>query len=230
MLDCNVFLYWDGMNIVLFDVGFGFDFQFLVGKLQEGFEMVDVVLEDVIYVVFMYVYFDYIWGLFDEFDDFFFYEVIYMIGCVEFDYWWDLDMVNIIGEVCVFMVVGVKCWLEVIEDSVVFFLGGEEILFGIQVVFIFGYILGYMSFEIWDGLEGVLIIGDVIGNYYIVLMWLGWLSGLDQDIELGVLICVVFLDWIVVDDFKIVGFYLFGGGMGYIEWVGDGFCYLLEVL
>lgn len=75
-------------------------------------DVVGVVFEDVIDVIFIYVYFDYLWGVLDDFGDLLFYDVIYYIGWIEWDYWIDLNMVDIIGDVCMIFVVGVKCCLE----------------------------------------------------------------------------------------------------------------------
>lgn len=226
--DCNVSLYRDGTNTVLFDVGSGPDFQPSVGKLQEGLEVAGVAPEDVTHVVFTHAHPDHIWGLLDEFDDPLFYEATYMIGRAEFDYWWNPDTVNTIGETRASMAVGAKRRLEAIEDSIEFFTGDEEILPGIQAVSTPGHTPGHMSFEIRDGSEGALIIGDAIGNHHVALMRPDWPSGSDQDTDLGASTRVALLDRITADNLKIAGFHLPGGGMGRIERSGDGFRFLPE--
>ncbi|MEO0976504.1 MAG: MBL fold metallo-hydrolase, partial [Pseudomonadota bacterium] len=54
--DCNVSLYRDGVNTVLFDVGSGPDFQPSAGKLVAGLEHAGVAPEDVTHVVFTHAH------------------------------------------------------------------------------------------------------------------------------------------------------------------------------
>ncbi|WP_299472154.1 MBL fold metallo-hydrolase [uncultured Roseibium sp.] len=226
--DCNVSLYRDGNNTILFDVGSGPDFQPSAGKLVEGLELAGVAPEDVTHVVFTHAHPDHIWGLLDEFDDPLFSEASYMIGRAEWDYWWNPETVDTIGEARAAMAVGAKRRLEAIEDTVEFFSGGEEILPGIRAVSTPGHTPGHTSFEIRRGSEAALIIGDAIGNHHIAFMRPEWPSGSDQDVEVAASTRIALLDRIVADDLKVAGFHLPGGGIGRVERTGDAFRFLPE--
>jgi len=226
--DCNVSLYRDGKNTVLFDVGSGPDFQPSAGKLMAGLEQTGVAPEDVTHVVFTHAHPDHIWGLLDEFDDPLFYDATYLIGRAEWNYWWNPETVDTIGEARAAMAVGAKRRLESIEDTVEFFSGGEEILPGIQAISTPGHTPGHMSFEVRSGPDAALVIGDAIGNHHIAFLRPAWPSGSDQDAEVAASTRISLLDRIVADDLKVAGFHLPGGGIGRVERTGNAFRFLPE--
>nr|MDJ0640043.1 MBL fold metallo-hydrolase [Paracoccaceae bacterium] len=61
--ECNLALYQDGTNTVLFDVGSGPDFMPSAGTLLESLEAAGIAPEDVTHVVFTHAHPDHIWGL-----------------------------------------------------------------------------------------------------------------------------------------------------------------------
>lgn len=77
--ECNLALYRDGTNTVLFDVGSGPDFMPTAGKIVDSLDALDLAPEDITHVVFTHAHPDHIWGLLDEFDDPLFYEATYMM-------------------------------------------------------------------------------------------------------------------------------------------------------
>lgn len=226
--DCNVSLYRDGTNTVLFDVGSGPDFQPSAGKLLEGLEHLDVAPEDVTHVIFTHAHPDHIWGLLDDFDDPLFYDATYMIGRAEWDYWWNPETVNTIGEARAAMAVGAKRRLEAIEDAVAFFDDGAEILPGIQAISSTGHTPGHMSFEVRQGTDAALIAGDAIGNHHIAFLRPDWLSGSDQDAERAANTRTRLFDRILADDLKIAGFHLPASGLGRVEREGDAYRFIPE--
>jgi glyoxylase-like metal-dependent hydrolase (beta-lactamase superfamily II) len=226
--DCNVSLFRDNEKTVLFDVGSGPDFQPSAGKLLEGLEHVGVAPEDVTHVIFTHAHPDHIWGLLDDFDDPLFYDATYMIGRSEWDYWWNPETVNTIGEARAAMAVGAKRRLEAIEDSVEFFDDGQEILPGIQAVSTPGHTPGHMSFEVRSGSDAAMIVGDAIGNHHIGFMRPEWPSGSDQDAEMAAATRTILFDRIVADGVKIAGFHLPEGGIGQIERASEGYRFIPE--
>jgi glyoxylase-like metal-dependent hydrolase (beta-lactamase superfamily II) len=226
--ECNVSLYQDSQNTVLFDVGSGPDFQPSAGKLLEGLEHVGVAPEDITHVIFTHAHPDHIWGLLDDFDDPFFYDATYMIGRDEWDYWWNPETVNKIGEARAAMAVGAKRRLEAIENSVEFFGDGEEILPGIQAVSTPGHTPGHMSFEVRGGSDAAMIVGDAIGNHHVAFLKPEWLSGSDQDAEIAAATRTALFDRIIADGLKIAGFHLPGGGLGQVEPSSEGYRFIPE--
>ncbi|WP_299614955.1 MBL fold metallo-hydrolase [uncultured Tateyamaria sp.] len=224
--ECNLALYRDGERTVLFDVGSGPDFMPTAGTVLESLNAVGLSPEDVTDVVFTHAHPDHIWGLIDEFDDPLFYNATYRMGRAEWDYWWDPDTVNTIGDARAAFAVGAKRRMEVIEDSVVFFEDGQEILPGIAAVSSPGHTPGHMSFELRNGSDSALVLGDAIGNHHVAFRKPDWISGADQDGDLAAATRAVLFDRIMSEQMQIVGFHLPEGGMGRVDRDAEGYVFL----
>ncbi len=221
--ECNLALYRDGTNTVLFDVGAGADFSPNAGTIVESLEALGLTPEDITHVLFTHAHPDHLWGLLDEFDDPLFYDATYMMGRAEWDYWWNPETVNIIGDARAAFAVGAKRRMEAIEDAVEFFDDGDEVLPGISAVLSPGHTPGHMAFEVRQGSEAALIVGDAIGNHHVAFAKPGWESGSDQDAPTAVGTRKMLLDRLSSEDLSLIGFHLPGGGMGRVEKAGDGY-------
>lgn len=221
--ECNLALYRDGTNTVLFDVGSGPDFMPTAGTIVDSLDALGLASEDITHVVFTHAHPDHIWGLLDEFDDPLFYEATYMMGRAEWDYWWDPDTVNAIGEARAAFAVGAKRRMEAVEDAVVLFDDGEEILPGIAALSTPGHTPGHMAFEVRQGSDAALIVGDAIGNHHVAFRKPGWESGSDQDAGTAVATRKMLFDRLTSEQMSIVGFHLPNGGLGHVERDGDGY-------
>ncbi|MCV6595050.1 MAG: MBL fold metallo-hydrolase [Silicimonas sp.] len=226
--ECNLALYQDGTNTVLFDVGSGPDFMPSAGQLTDSLDTAGIALDEVTHVVFTHAHPDHIWGLIDDFDEPLFPEATYMMGRREWDYWWNPETVTTIGEARAAFAVGAKRRMEFIEDAVEFFDDGAEILPGIAALASHGHTPGHMSFEIANGADRALVVGDAIGNHHIAFARPAWPSGADQDPDLGITTRQRLLDKLAHDQSLIVGFHLPGGGMGRVERSTDGYVFLPE--
>ena len=215
--ECNVTLYQDGENTVLFDVGSGTDFMPNAGELVDNLDAIGVAVEDVTHVVFTHAHPDHIWGLLDDFDDLMFADASYHIGRAEWDYWWNPETVNTIGTGREAFAAGAKRRLEMLEDNINFFDAGDEVLSGIAAVASYGHTPGHMSFELRDGSESAMVIGDAIGNHHVQFHHPEWISGSDQDGETGVASRKMLLDRMASEQMKIIGFHLPDGGIGHVE-------------
>ncbi|MEM9248871.1 MAG: MBL fold metallo-hydrolase [Pseudomonadota bacterium] len=224
--ECNLALYRDGANTVLFDVGSGPDFMPTAGKIIESLDALGLTPEDITHVVFTHAHPDHIWGLLDEFDDPLFYEATYMMGRAEWDYWWNPETVTTIGEARAAFAVGARRRMETIEDAVVLIEGGEEILPGIAALSSPGHTPGHMAFEVRQGSDAALIVGDAIGNHHVAFRKPEWESGADQDAATAVRTRQMLFDRLVSEQMPIVGFHLPGGGMGRVERDADGYRFL----
>jgi len=221
--ECNLALYRDGTNTVLFDVGSGPDFMPSAGVVENSLAEIGLSPEDVTHVVFTHAHPDHIWGLLDDFDEPLFYNATYMMGRAEWDYWWDPETVNTIGEARAVFAVGAKRRLEAIEEAVVFFEGGEEILPGIAAVSTPGHTPGHMGFEVRNGSQSALIVGDAIGNHHVAFQKPEWASGSDQDPDRAIAARLMLFDRLTSEQMAMVGFHLPNGGMGHVDQDGDGF-------
>ena len=221
--ECNLALYRDGTNTVLFDVGSGPDFMPTAGSVVASLEALGLAPEDVTHVVFTHAHPDHIWGLLDEFDDPLFYEATYMMGRREWDYWWNPETVNTIGDARAAFAVGAKRRMEAIEDAVELFDHDDEILPGIAAVSTAGHTPGHMAFEVRQGSEAALVVGDAIGNHHVAFLKPEWTSGSDQDAATAVSTRSMLFDRLTSEKLSIVGFHLPNGGMGHVDRDGDGY-------
>ncbi len=226
--ECNLALYRDGTSTVLFDVGSGADFMASAGMIADSMAAVDLAPEDITHVVFTHAHPDHIWGLLDDFDDPLFYEAAYFMGRDEWDYWWNPETVNMIGDARAAFAVGAKRRMEAIEDTVTLFDDGDEILPGIAAVASYGHTPGHMSFEIRNGSESALVLGDAIGNHHVAFARPDWESGSDQDATAAAKTRTMLFDRITNEKMRIVGFHLPKGGIGRAEADGDGYRFVLE--
>lgn len=221
--ECNISLYRDGENVVLFDVGSGPDFMPSAGHLADSLDAIGLAPEDVTHVIFTHAHPDHIWGLLDEFDDPLFADATYMMGQGEWDYWWDPETVNTIGDARAAFAVGAKRRMEAIEETVVLFDDGAELLPGISAILAPGHTPGHMCFEIRQGGDTALVVGDAIGNHHVAFERPEWRSGSDQDADLAVQSRLSLLDRLASEQIALIGFHLPGGGIGRAERRGDKF-------
>lgn len=226
--ECNLALYRDDTNIVLFDAGAGPDFMPSAGRLTDSLAATGLAPEDITHVVFTHAHPDHIWGVIDDFDDPLFPEARHLMGRREWDYWWNPETVHQIGEARATFAAGAKRRMEVIEDAVDFFDDGAEILPGIAALASHGHTPGHMSFEIKNGTDTALVIGDAIGNSHLAFARPDWPSNSDQDPELGRQTRNRLLDKLTHEQSLILGFHLPGGGIGRVEKAADGYRFLSE--
>lgn len=226
--ECNLSLYQDGQNTVLFDVGSGPDFMPSAGSVLESLDAAGVAPEDVTHVVFTHAHPDHIWGLIDDFDEPVFYEATYLMGRTEWDYWWNPETVNTIGDARAAFAVGAKRRMEFIEDAVELFDDGDEILPGVAALSTAGHTPGHMAFEVRSGNESALIVGDAIGNHHVAFARPEWPSGSDQDAETAIGARTMLLDRLANEQMPVVGFHLPEGGMGRVEKADTGYRFVSE--
>ncbi|MGD1884387.1 MAG: MBL fold metallo-hydrolase [Paracoccaceae bacterium] len=221
--ECNLALFRDGSNTVLFDVGSGPDFIPTAGTIVDSLDGLGIAPEDVTHVVSTHAHPDHIWGLLDEFDDPLFYEAAYMMGRTEWDYWWNPETVNSIGDARAAFAVGAKRRMEAIEDAVMLFKDGDEILPGIVALASPGHTPGHMAFEVRQGSQAALIVGDAIGNHHVAFRKPSWKSGSDQDATTAVETRKMLFDRLTSEKILVIGFHLPGGGLGWVDRNGDSY-------
>lgn len=215
--DCNLTLVRDGERTILFDVGAGPNFQPSSGQLADALDALELDPSDVTHVVFTHAHPDHLWGLFDDFDELVFPEAEYMIGAVEFDYWMNPETINTIGDARQAFAAGAKRNLEAIEDRLTQFKMEEEVLPGVFAHPSIGHTPGHTSFEVRNGRESVMIIGDAIGNHHVAFEQPEWQAGSDQDQALGVQSRLRLLDQMATDKMRLIGFHMPYPGIGYAE-------------
>jgi glyoxylase-like metal-dependent hydrolase (beta-lactamase superfamily II) len=223
---CNVTLMRRGDRTVLFDIGSGPDFAPDAGILLDSLDALGVAPGEITDVVFTHGHPDHLWGLLDVFDEPLFPDARYMIGKTEWDYWLDPKTVDSIGEARASFAVGAKRRLEVIEDQIEFFNDGDEIMEGVAARATFGHTPGHMAFEIRQGSEAVMVLGDSIGNDHIAFARPEWPSGQDQNPDAAALTRTALLDQLAHEKMRVIGFHLTGDGIGYVDKGAEGYTFV----
>ena len=130
---------------------------------------------------------------------------------------------NSIGEARVAFAAGAKRRLEAIENAVTFFDDGDEVLPGISAIASPGHTPGHMAFEVRQGSEAALVVGDAIGNHHVAFQKPDWESGSDQGAARAVVTRKMLLDRLASEKMNVVGFHLPNGGIGNVAADGDGY-------
>jgi glyoxylase-like metal-dependent hydrolase (beta-lactamase superfamily II) len=225
---CNVTLLRYGARTVLFDVGSGSGFMPDAGTLVASLDALSVAPDDITDVIFTHGHPDHLWGLLDDFDDPLFTQASYQMGQTEFDYWMNPNTVSQIGEARASFAVGAQRRLEIFADTMTFINDGDEVLPGVAARATFGHTPGHMAFEVRDGSEAVMILGDSISNHHVAFAQPAWIAGSDQDGEMAAQTRLSLLDQLSAEKTRVIGFHLPDGGVGYVERSGDSYRFVAE--
>lgn len=219
----NVTLLRHGDKLVLFDTGSGPSFQQSAGLLGQALDTAGITPEDVTHVIFTHGHPDHLWGVLDDFDDPYFFEAQHMMGRTEWDYWFDPATVDTIGDGRTTMAVGARRRLEALEEAVIRFDDGQEILPGIAARSTHGHTPGHMSFELRSGSESVMVLGDAVTTSHVGFERPDWHSGSDQDPATAAATRTTLLDQMAHQQMALIGYHLPNGGIGRAERNGDGY-------
>lgn len=226
---CNVTLLRDGTHTVIFDVGAGPDFMPTAGKLAAALDALGVAPEDVTHVVFTHAHPDHLWGVLDDFDEPVFLNAQHLIGRREFDFWIDPAAADGLDEARKVFAAGALRRLTVLEDRIATFDADEEILPGLRAHASHGHTPGHMAFELRQGNDACMIVGDAIGNGHLAFAAPGMVSGADQDAEAGVKTRRDLLDLLAVSQMPMIGYHLPDGGAGRVERQGAAYRFIAEL-
>ena len=224
--ECNVTLVVTEDRKILFDVGAGLYFLDGMGVILDSLDEQGLAPEDITDVIFTHAHPDHIWGVLDDFDDLLFPEAMYHIGRVEWDYWWNPETVNEVDESRVQTAVGAKTRFEALQDQIEFFDDGDEPIPGVLALMTPGHTPGHMSFEIANGSQSALIVGDALNNHHVAFKRPNWLSGLDQDPEMAALTRQKLLNRSSSEDMLLIGFHLPEGGIGRVVQSGKEYSFV----
>ena len=224
--ECNVTLVETEDRKILFDVGAGLYFLDGMGVILDSLDEQGLAPEDITDVIFTHAHPDHIWGVLDDFDDLLFPEAMYHIGRVEWDYWWNPETVNEVDESRVQTAVGAKTRFEALQDQIEFFDDGDEPIPGVLALMTPGHTPGHMSFEIANGSQSALVVGDAINDHHVAFKRPNWLSGLDQDPEMAALTRQKLLNRSSSEDILLIGFHLPEGGIGRVVQSGKEYSFV----
>lgn len=224
----NVTLLRHNDRVVLFDAGAGPSFQATAGRLLGALEAIGIATEVVTHVVFTHCHPDHLWGVLDDFEDLVFPNAEFLMGQVEWDYWFAPDLATTIPSERASMAVGARRRMELIEERVSLFRDGEEILPGVAAHATFGHTPGHMSFELRDGGQSLMIIGDAIGNNHVSFAQPGWPIGTDQDPHAAAQTRIRLLDMMAHEKKLLIGYHFLNGELGCVESSERGYRFVAE--
>lgn len=224
---CNLTLLRHQGRVVLFDVGSGPDFQPSAGRLPDTLDAMGLAPEDITHLVLTHGHPDHLWGLQDDFDDPYLPNAEILMGRAEFDYWMDPATMDSIGTARQSFAAGAQRRLEAVADRVTFFEDGAEILPGVAARGTFGHTPGHMAFELRDGSESLMVLGDSLGNPHVAFEAPGFESGSDQDPAMAAATRRGLLDQLASAQMRVAGFHL-PGGLGRVERTGGAFRFVAD--
>ncbi|UWQ29464.1 MBL fold metallo-hydrolase [Leisingera sp. M523] len=227
--EVNVTLLREDSRVVLFDAGAGPGFQDSAGNLSGALEVLGVTPDQVTHVVFTHCHPDHLWGVLDDFDDLLFPDAAYLMGQGEWEYWLDPQTADSIGSSRTAMAIGARRRMEQLEDKVQLFRDGEEILPGVAAHATPGHTPGHMSFEVRDGSNSVLVLGDAVGNHHVSFADPGRPVGADQEPQAAAAARMRLLDRLAAEQMQLIGYHLPGGGIGRAERIGSGYRFVPAV-
>lgn len=219
----NLTLYRDGDRTVLFDVGSGPGFMPSAGALPYALDAMNVDPSEVTHIVFTHAHPDHLWGLLDDFDDFVFPQARYFMSAAEYEFWSRSAVVNEVPEEQQGMAAGAQRRLEALGDAIELFQPGQEVLPGILSHDTSGHTPGHCSFEIANGNDRVMVIGDALNHPVFAFQRPNWRIGADLDSDKGIATRLRFLDMLATDATPLIGYHLPYPGYGVAERDGEAY-------
>ena len=141
------------------------------GFLLDALDEQGLAPDDITEFLFTHAPPDHLWGLMDYFADLLFKNATYMIGRTEWDYWTDPNTVDAIDDARTTFAVGAARRLARIEDRIVFFKDGNEVMQNIAARATFGHTQGHTAFEVRDG-NNAIVLGPMADKGRIVTIFL----------------------------------------------------------
>jgi glyoxylase-like metal-dependent hydrolase (beta-lactamase superfamily II) len=212
-----------GDETVLFDCGAGANFLAGSGKLAASLEAAGIAPDSVTHVLFTHLHPDHLWGALDEFDSPAFPNAAWLAAKDEVAFWTDAKVYERLPEDRHAFAAGAQRMLKGIQDGLKTFAAGEEILPGIAAVATPGHTPGHVSFEIRQGSDRLLVLGDAATHPVASFAHPEWRPASDHDADLAVQSRRTVLGRAADEKLRVIGYHLPKGGVGTVERTSNAF-------
>jgi len=186
--DCNLVVLRKEDQVVLIDAGAGPAFLESTGVGLEALTSLGIEPDQVTHVLFTHAHPDHLWGVKDDFDELLFINAAHWISDSEWNYWTDPATVSRISADRQFFAVGAKDRLALIAEQTDRFKPEQEVLSGVVAIASYGHTPGHVSFQLNEGDESLVIIGDALTNVRYSFEHPAMLTGADQDGQMAAVI------------------------------------------
>ena len=215
-----------GSETILFDCGAGAHFLAGSGKLASSLEAAGIAPDSVSHVVFTHLHPDHLWGALDEFDSPAFPSATWLAARDEVAFWTDAKVYERLSEDRHAFAAGAQRVLKGLQDGLKTFAAGEEVLPGIAAVATPGHTPGHVSFEIKDGSDRLLVLGDAATHPVASFAHPEWRPASDHDPDQAVQTRKTVLGRAADEKLRVIGYHLPKGGIGTVERTGQAFRFI----
>jgi glyoxylase-like metal-dependent hydrolase (beta-lactamase superfamily II) len=225
----NVTIVRRGDDVILFDCGAGQNFAEGTGKLPGNLAAAGIDPERVKHVVFTHAHPDHLWGALDDFGSPAFPNASFHIAASERDFWLSPNVFEKLPEDRQAFAAGAQRLLRELAPVLQTFRPGEEVVAGVAAFETAGHTPGHVSFEVRDGSEVVMVLGDALTHAVVSFQYPEWRAGFDQEPDRAIATRKRLLDRLAAERLRVVGYHLPNGGIGRVERSGTAFRFVPEV-
>ncbi len=223
MSPLNVTVLERGDEVVLFDCGAGPNFMPGAGKLAGSLSAAGIAPERVKHVIFTHAHPDHLWGALDDFDAPAFPDARYHIAAAELEFWTSKDVLDKLPEPRHAFAAGAQRILRALEPVLVRFKPEQEIVTGVAALDTPGHTPGHVSFEVRNGSQSTMVLGDAMTHPVISFQYPDWRGGFDQVPDQAIATRRKLLDRLASEHMPIIGYHLPRGGAGLAERTGAAY-------
>ncbi len=214
---CNLVVLRKADQVVLIDAGAGPSFLDSTGVAGEALSSLGIEADQVTHVLFTHAHPDHLWGVKDDFDEVLFTNAAHWISATEWNYWTDPATVSRISADRQFFAVGAKDRLALVAEQSDRFQPEQEVLPGIVAIDTSGHTPGHVAFQVNDGDNSLVIVGDALTNVRFSFEQPNRITGSDQDGQMAAESRLKLLDRLVAQKSELIGFHFPHPGTGTVE-------------
>jgi glyoxylase-like metal-dependent hydrolase (beta-lactamase superfamily II) len=214
-----------GDDVILFDTGTGGMMGPDAGQLVESLKAADATVDAVTKVIFTHAHPDHLWGTVAGDGAHVFPNASYHLAEAELTFWSTPDLATKMPADMTDMITNTQKQLAAMQDRIMTFKPGSEVLPGIAVIDTAGHTPGHVSFELAGG-DGLILTGDAITVPAVFFANPEWSFGFDADGALAGKNRRALLDMAAAGKKQMLGYHWPFPGLGRAEPKDGAFVYV----